>query len=161
MNDADFTVSPPTILPDGSGFGTITLPLPDYHWLYYKPENDGFEPPPMTMRAPVNHPLREAMTLKVREALRYALRVTTNCGKDNDFDPDALEQNLIIGLFGYHTEDGFYSADDWVNSDESMTIDELAIPSGERWFHKYHYPSPSDILSRVSETSAAREDSPE
>lgn len=35
-----FTMSEPTILPDGSGFGTMSFPLPKDHWIYKEREFD-------------------------------------------------------------------------------------------------------------------------
>lgn len=132
------TPQDPTVtrLPDGSAFMTAQLPLPSDHWLYYKPEPFTLDAPPMTMLAPSNHPLRQAMTPKVREALRYALRVTTCNGKYLDFDPDALEQNLLVGLFGYATDDGL-SESEWANGKDAMTIEELHTAPGDRWSRKY------------------------
>ena len=38
------------------------------------------------------------------------------CGKEDDFDPDALVQNMITGLLGYHTPSGLSEmGDDWAN----------------------------------------------
>ena len=55
---------------------------------------------------------------KVREAVKYAVRGATMSGKDMDFDPDALVQNALVGLFGYHTEDGLSDIDPWANPKE-------------------------------------------
>jgi hypothetical protein len=38
----------------------------------------------------------------VVEAAKYAIKAATDNGKDVDFDPDALIQNLLVGLFGYN-----------------------------------------------------------
>jgi hypothetical protein len=35
----------------------------------------------------------------------------TRCGKETDFDPDALVQCMIVGMLGYHTPDGIGSED--------------------------------------------------
>lgn len=103
-------------LPDGSGFATISMPLPKDHWLYAKAA-DGFSlPPPMPFRMSANDPMRWEWSDKVREAAKYAIRGATMGGKEMDFDPDALVQNLIVGMFGYHTEDGLTS-DTWANPD--------------------------------------------
>ena len=108
-------------------FAIITSDLPKDHWLYKSPVqmNTGgavdYEAPPMTMLAGRNDSLRKAMEPKVREALRYALRAATRSGREDDFDPDALEQNLIVGLFGYFTENGL-SSDDWANSPYPIPI---------------------------------------
>lgn len=42
----------------------------------------------------------------LKKAGQYAVRCATENGTINDFDPDALIQNLIVGFLGYHTEDG-------------------------------------------------------
>jgi hypothetical protein len=42
----------------------------------------------------------------VRAAARFAVRAATSNGAINDFDPDALVQNMIVGLLGYYTPDG-------------------------------------------------------
>ena len=103
-------------LPDGSGFATMSMPLPADHWLYQKGA-DGFSlPPPMPFRMGTEHPLRRDWQAKVREAAKYAIRGATMHGESMDFDPDALIQNLLVGLFGYHTPDGL-SSDAWANPD--------------------------------------------
>lgn len=104
-------------LPDGSGFATMSMPLPKDHWIY-KRGPDGFSlPPPMPFRMGINHPLRGEWHEKVREAAKYAIRGATMHGAENDFDPDALIQNLLVGLFGYHTTDGLCS-EAWANPAE-------------------------------------------
>ena len=88
-------------LPDGSGFFTASMPLPKNHWLY--------EPnckPPMPFRRGTDDPSREEWAAKITEAAKYAIRGATMSGKDMDFDPDALIQNLIVGMLGYWTTDG-------------------------------------------------------
>lgn len=88
-----------TIFPDGSAFGVLSLPLPTDHWLYRPREYVGNSmepvelPSPCLERTPENY---ERATL----AIRYAIRGATNCGKDNDFDPDALVQNALYALLG-------------------------------------------------------------
>jgi hypothetical protein len=46
---------------------------------------------------------------------RYAVRCATMNGKEMDFDPDALLQNLVVGFLGYWTEDGLNHSDGWAN----------------------------------------------
>ena len=91
---ADFTV-----LPDGSAFGTVSLPLPKNHWLY-QPCPDGWDEErdcaPDRPRPILSHAQRDA----VIAAGRYAVRGATMCGKESDFDPDALVQNLVVALCG-------------------------------------------------------------
>lgn len=113
-------------LPDGSGFATMSMPLPKDHWL----TKEGFNVPPMPFRmgpkdgafltvSTVSGSLALQMTRdefrsKIIEAARYAIRASTMNGKENDFDPDALAGNFAIGLLGYHTDDGL-SSDAWAN----------------------------------------------
>ena len=101
-----------TILPDGSAFTVASMPLPTDHWLY---KDNGFEPPPMPMRMGTEDPERKAMEEKLRAAGKYAVRAATMKGVEMDFDPDALIQNLIVGMLGYHTDDGLDHIDDWAN----------------------------------------------
>lgn len=102
------------VAPDGSGFATMSMPLPTTHWLHTKGP-DGFGlPPPMPFRMRADDPMRIEWSEKVREAAKYAIRGATMHGESMDFDPDALIQNLIVGLFGYHTQDGL-SSDEWAN----------------------------------------------
>jgi hypothetical protein len=88
---------PVTILPDGSAFSVVSLPLPEDHWLYvphhYMP--GAFDP--VELPSPVTtHADRERVTI----AIRYAIRCATMCGKDMGFDPDALVQNAVYALCG-------------------------------------------------------------
>ena len=87
-----------TVLPDGSAFATASFPLPSNHWLYaprgeWDSARDEFAECP----APIlTHAQREAVTA----AIRYAVRGATMCGKDEDFDPDAMVQNAVYALCG-------------------------------------------------------------
>jgi hypothetical protein len=101
-------------LPDGSGFAIAELPLPDDHWL--RVERDGYEAPPMPLRMGTDHPLREDLCAAIWQAGKYALRVSTMNGKE-EYDPDAVIQNLVVGLLGYHTPSGL-SDDEWANPRE-------------------------------------------
>lgn len=109
------------LLPDGSGFAVMSMPLPPTHWIYGDPsvENKGdnwsFEPPPMTMRMGTDDPNRAGVAEAIRKAARYAIRASTGKGKDMDFDPDAMVQNMVTGLLGYHTPDGLDRTDSWAN----------------------------------------------
>ena len=89
-------------LPDGSGVALGSLPLPDDHWLY----EEGVDEPPMPFRMGTSDPRRKEWEKKIRAAARYAVRAATMNGRESDFDPDALVQNMIIGMLGYHTPDG-------------------------------------------------------
>lgn len=92
-------------LPDGSGVFTGKFPLPKDHWIYQS-SGDGSGEPPAFMRMGTQSPFRPVFEKAAREAAKYAVRATTRCGQDQDFDPDALVTNLLIGLFGYFTPDG-------------------------------------------------------
>jgi hypothetical protein len=93
-----------TVLPDGSGFCTSSLPLPKDHWLFDEKENA----PPMPYILGISEE-RQMHEYNVREAAKYAIRASTMNGKEMDFDPDVMVQNLIIGLMGYRTKDGLSS----------------------------------------------------
>jgi len=103
----------PVALPDGSGFMTASFPLPKDHWLYTK----GYNVPPMPFRLGTADPARHLWEEKLRAVARYAIRSATMNGKDNDFDPDAMVQNFIVGALGYHTPTG-WSSDEWANPPE-------------------------------------------
>ena len=95
------------VLPDGSAFTTATFPLPADHWVYDKDAND----PPMPLRVGVGKTLRvemsrEELAVAVWAAAKHAVRGATFDGEDMDFDPDALCQNMVVGLLGFFTEDG-------------------------------------------------------
>jgi hypothetical protein len=107
------------VLPDGSGFATVSIPLPKNHWLY---EDKGFNVPPMPFRmgtadAPRMNMTREMWADALREAGKYAYRCATMNGKEQDLDPDALLQNLVVGFLGYWTPNGL-SSDEWANPKE-------------------------------------------
>lgn len=101
------------ILPDGSAAATMSWPLPKDHWLY---ADDGeYEAPPMPLRMGTDDPRRQQFNAAVWAAAKYAIRAATMKGQDSDFDPDALCQNMVVGLLGYHTPNGLDSNDDWAN----------------------------------------------
>lgn len=97
---------PITVLPDRSAFCTGSLPLPQNHWLYDQ-DNHGVSPAPF--RIGINDPLqnRDEWAEKIRTAARWAIQASTVCGKDPDFDPDAMVQNFVVGMIGYWTQNGF------------------------------------------------------
>jgi hypothetical protein len=104
-----------TILPDGSAFGAMSLPLPQDHWLY-QTDSEGFNgPPPMSFRMAEGE-AREGMAERMRSAAQWAIRASTSCGKDEDFDPDAMVQNMVVAMLGYHTPDGL-SGETWDTPD--------------------------------------------
>lgn len=100
-----------TILPDGSAFAVMSMPLPEGHWLY-RTDADGFNgPPPMSFRMAEGE-AREGMADRIRAAAQWAIRASTMCGRDEDFDPDAMVQNMVVAMLGYHTSDGL-SGETW------------------------------------------------
>ena len=116
IKDAGGRVTFGAELPDGSGFMTADFPLPKGHWIY-EVEPDGFgAPPPMPFRMGASDPRRQQFKDMVRAAAKYAVKASTRNGKDADFDPDALVQNMIVGMLGYHTADGL-SGESWGNPD--------------------------------------------
>ena len=89
----------------------MSLPLPKDHWLT-KP---GCNEPPAPFRLGTAEDgsnilprikTREEFAQKIREATRYAVRASTMNGKVDDFDPDAVVQNMVVGMLGYWTPDG-------------------------------------------------------
>ena len=86
-----------TALPDGSAFAVYSYPLPKDHWLYAPREYEHGAEEPKELAAPIlTHAARE----QVVSAIRYAVRAATDCGKETDFDPDALVQNAVYALCG-------------------------------------------------------------
>ena len=92
-----FAMTEPTLLPDGSGFGIMSFPLPKDHWIYKEREYEDGAIEPNDLPAPI---LTHSFRRQVIAAIRYAVRSATNCGKEDDFDPDALVQNAVYALCG-------------------------------------------------------------
>ena len=87
------------VLPDGSAFFTASFPLPKDHWLY-APQCDKWDDVRGT-RADTPYPILGTIHREsVIKALRYAVRGATMCGKEMDFDPDALVLNAVYALCG-------------------------------------------------------------
>lgn len=86
-----------TILPDGSAFALAPYPLPKNHWLYAPREYEPGAEEPKELPHPI---LTHAHRAEVVAAVRYAIRGATMCGKEPDFDPDALVQNAVYALCG-------------------------------------------------------------
>jgi hypothetical protein len=87
-----------TVLPDGSAFAVVSFPLPKDHWLYaersaWDSKRDDYAETPLPI-------LTNAHRYAVTAAGRYAVRGATMCGKEMDFDPDALVLNLCYALCG-------------------------------------------------------------
>ena len=109
-----------TRLPDDSAFFTASMPLPKDHWLYA--DDGAYEPPPMGMRTGTYSPRRKVLEKQIRDAARYAVRSATDNGKIEDYDPDSMVQNMVVGLLGYFTPDGL-SEDKWANPPEDDDAD--------------------------------------
>jgi hypothetical protein len=95
-----------TVLPDGSAFFVAGFPLPKDHWIYKK-EDDS----PAPFRCGIGEKVvldltREQFADHIRAATQYAIRASTMNGKDDVFDPDAMIQNMVVGMLGYHMDDG-------------------------------------------------------
>ena len=86
-----------TILPDGSAFALASYPLPKNHWLYASREYEPGAEEPKELPHPI---LTHAHSAEVVAAVRHAIRGATMCGKEKDFDPDALVQNAVYALCG-------------------------------------------------------------
>lgn len=87
-----------TVLPDGSACFTASFPLPADHWLYApRGEWDPVRDENSQCPAPI---LTHESRSQVTAAVRYAIRGATMCGKERDFDPDALVQNAVYALCG-------------------------------------------------------------
>lgn len=88
-----------TVLPDGSAFCVGSLPLPKDHWLYAPQCTEWDEERNTSADTP-----RPILSIDIRDAVvaaaRYAVRGATMCGKDMDFDPDALVKNVVYALCG-------------------------------------------------------------
>lgn len=93
-------------LPDGSGCFTMSMPLPDDHWLTkpvdYNNDADFVEPAPFLAY--------EAHRAQLIAAARWAIRGATQQGQITDFDPDAMVQNFVYALCGpagsaHHVDD--------------------------------------------------------
>lgn len=94
-------------LSDGSGFMTASFPLPKTHWIYQETGE-----PPMPFRMGTANSNRQEWVEKIRDATKYAVKASTMNGEDMDFDPDAMVQNMIVGMLGYWTRDGRSHADE-------------------------------------------------
>jgi hypothetical protein len=116
-------------LTDYSGFALP--PLPKDHWIYNQDGSLDSGPPPMPFRMGCSILVyfgvsyrerdqiqtlmkRDEFADKIREAVKYAVRASTMCGKDMNLDPDAIARNTIVGMLGYWTADGL-SDNDWEN----------------------------------------------
>jgi hypothetical protein len=96
------TIDHVAVMPDGSGAAMLSFPLPANHWL----TQPGYNEPPMPFRRGTDDPSREEWVEHIRAAARYAIRASTMNGAEDDFDPDAMVQNMVVGMVGYFTPDG-------------------------------------------------------
>lgn len=94
------------------GAATASFPLPTDHWLY----EDKFAAPPMPFRMGKADPRRAEWEQKIKAAARHAVRASTMNGKSEDFDPDAMVQNMIVGMLGYHSPDAL-CGEQWADPD--------------------------------------------
>lgn len=78
------------------------MPLPKNRWIYAEQDHH----PPAPFRMGTANPGRKGWEAAIREAAKYAIRGATMSGTVTDFDPDALIQNLIVGMLGCHTRSG-------------------------------------------------------
>lgn len=94
----------------GYGQETTRTDLSRLHWLYAVAEDGSNLPPPMGLRCGLSNAndrrYRDVLARHVANAVRYGLKSATLNGRLRDFDPDALVENTIIGLFGHPTDDG-------------------------------------------------------
>lgn len=80
-------------LPDGSGFFVGSFPLSKDHWIY---EQNDYNHKGKFDREQFSQEQMKALI----DAAKIAIRGATMSGKEMDFDPDALIQNLIVAMFG-------------------------------------------------------------
>lgn len=92
--------SPLTMLPDGSAYFTASFPLPKDHWLLHeRTYNPGEDETADFPRQFVLMP-RVLYEEHVTAAAKWAVRASTDCGKEMDFDPDAMVLNIVYALCG-------------------------------------------------------------
>lgn len=92
-------MSAPYILPDGSAVALASYPLSKDHWLFAPREYVPGADEPVELPSPCIERSAENYE-RAKLAIRYAIRGATMCGKDPDFDPDALVQNALYALLG-------------------------------------------------------------
>lgn len=90
----------------GSGFAVLSLELPKDHWLYTTTE-DGFTPPaPWPLLYPGHTLAREYLSRELQPGVQYGIKTVTYNGREDDFDPDAMVNQILNGIFGVHTSTG-------------------------------------------------------
>jgi hypothetical protein len=75
---------------DNHGYATISYPLPKNHWIYQKNPVD----PPDRIYSPITNELRH----DIIESAKWAIRAATDSGRIEDFDPDAILQNILFAF---------------------------------------------------------------
>lgn len=137
-----------TVLPDGSAFAIASFPLPSDHWLYAPREYRDGEEDPIELPSPIlSH---QAHGDVVRAAIRYAVRSATMCGKEPDFDPDALVQNAMYALCGPFGGATLQAQPAEVSDDElRKTIEALRDPGTVSAFYNGYYTLTPDELRRA------------
>lgn len=110
--------------PDGSGFATVSMPLPVNHWLTLP----GYDEPPAPFLMGTDDPQRQEWAEKIRAAARYAVRGATINGTEDDFDPDAMVQNMVVGMLGYFTRDGLSHDSELVPDPANSVVRSVAGP---------------------------------
>lgn len=137
-----------TALPDGSAFAIASFPLPSDHWLYAPREYRDGEEETIELPSPIlSH---QAHGDVVRAAIRYAVRSATMCGKEPDFDPDALVQNAMYALCGPFGGATLQAQPAEVSDAELReTIDALRDPGTVSTFYNGYYTLTPDELRRA------------
>jgi hypothetical protein len=154
------TVTDHSLLPDGSGCATVSYSLLPTHWIYgpddkVSPHGFKYYAPPMPFRMGRNHPLRYEWDQKIRAAARYAIRASTDSGKDQDFDPDAMVGNFVVGMLGYWSETGLTGImEDAEYSDPNPAPPEYPRPDGAQAATSAVVPEPQVTAAERRETLA-------
>jgi len=93
-------------LGDGSGFATMSFPLPEDHWLYTT-DKYGFTPnPEYRLLVGGHYKTRRYLEDQMLPGVQHGIKAATSNGRLEDFDPDALAKNVLIANFGVYTETG-------------------------------------------------------
>jgi hypothetical protein len=101
----------------GSKFDEKPWTLMKKHWLYA----DVPHVPPMPMRMGTHDEQRALIVKAIKDAGKYAMKVTSRNGDIQNFDPDDFLNNLVIGMIGYWTDTGL-SLDDSINPKEACPV---------------------------------------
>lgn len=84
---------------------------------------------------------RDDFAERIRDAGRYAVKCATMNGTEMDFDPDALLQNLVVGMLGYWTDNGL-TDDEWANPEGGGGVNWKAPPRKEESILPGDMPTP-------------------